>query len=36
VVADTNASTLTMVPGDHLMAVIEPTFHAALIDFVKS
>ncbi|MFD0361250.1 alpha/beta fold hydrolase [Nocardia sp. GCM10030253] len=28
--------TLTVVPGDHLMAVIEPAFHAALVDFVKS
>ncbi|WP_405165525.1 alpha/beta hydrolase [Nocardia sp. NBC_01499] len=25
--------TLTVVPGDHLMAVIAPTFHSALVDF---
>ncbi|MEV6427093.1 alpha/beta hydrolase [Nocardia sp. NPDC051463] len=28
--------TLAMVPGDHLMAVIEPAFHMALVNFVKS
>ncbi len=27
--------TLAVVPGDHLMAVIAPGFHAALVDFVK-
>ncbi|MEV6555174.1 alpha/beta hydrolase [Nocardia sp. NPDC051756] len=27
--------TLHVVPGDHLMAVIAPSFHSALVDFVK-
>ncbi|MFQ6397247.1 alpha/beta fold hydrolase [Nocardia sp. KC 131] len=28
--------TLIVVPGDHLMAVVAPAFHAALVDFAKS
>ncbi len=27
--------TLAVVPGDHMMAVVAPSFHAALVDFAK-